>query len=114
MNTTTPTSDQVAAVIDTIRGWSAVTPLQRADLRSAVAALDVDEPAFERPRPGPPDFVLNTAEVADRLRVSQATVRSLIDSGALAGFRLRGDRGDYRVRTSALEAYLAASRIEAS
>ncbi|MET8864652.1 helix-turn-helix domain-containing protein [Nonomuraea sp. NPDC004580] len=62
--------------------------------------------------PTTPDRYWTIAEVADHLRVSRMTVYRLADSGAFPG-TIRVGRA-YRIPGSGLQAYLAASTIEAT
>lgn len=54
---------------------------------------------------------LTVEEVADRLRIGHMSVRRLIANGALPAFRFGRQ---VRVESSAVEAYIEASRVEAS
>ena len=51
-------------------------------------------------------------EVADALQVSEKTIRRLVNRGDLVGFKV-GDRGQVRVRSEDLEAYLERQRVQA-
>ncbi len=51
-------------------------------------------------------------EVADALQVSYRTIRRLVNRGDLAGFKV-GDRGQLRVKSEDLEAYLERQRVHA-
>lgn len=56
--------------------------------------------------------LLLVPEVAQRLRESEWTVRTLIRRGALPAFRFgQGKRAPYRVSANDLDAFIAASRI---
>lgn len=57
------------------------------------------------------DQLLTAAEVADQLRVSTMTVYRLIRSGELPAVRVGRN---YRVRASALQAYLEAQVVDPS
>lgn len=48
---------------------------------------------------------LTTRDVAAELSASAETVRNLIASGDLKAYRLRGDRGPWRIRPEALDTY---------
>ncbi|MFD6163689.1 helix-turn-helix domain-containing protein [Oerskovia sp. NPDC060287] len=48
---------------------------------------------------------LTTKDVAAELRASTETVRNLIASGDLRVYRLRGERGPWRITPQVLEAY---------
>jgi excisionase family DNA binding protein len=48
--------------------------------------------------------LLTVAEVADRLRMSEETVRRWLRSGRLEGFRIGGTKLGYRIPESAIEA----------
>jgi excisionase family DNA binding protein len=50
--------------------------------------------------------ILTTAEVAERLRVTEWTVRQWLLAGKLRGSRPGGRRAGWRVRESDLERYL--------
>lgn len=56
--------------------------------------------------------LLTVEEVAVRLRVSGRTVRRMLTSGALVGFRVH--RGAWRVRPADLDAYVAGAMRAAS
>jgi len=49
--------------------------------------------------------LLTLAEVCQRLRISEQTVRAMLRAGKIASCRL-GKRGQWRVRRSALENFL--------
>lgn len=49
---------------------------------------------------------LTVKEVAERLRVSERSVRRWLESGDLRGFRF-GDRAGWRVREEDLDAFVA-------
>jgi excisionase family DNA binding protein len=49
------------------------------------------------------DELLTVAEIAERLKVNQQTVRNWIDRGELVGIRVGSSRA--RIRTSDLERY---------
>lgn len=54
-----------------------------------------------------PDMLLFTVkEIADRLRVSQQTVRNLVASGKLPSVRIGNGRGTIRIPNDGVEAYL--------
>jgi excisionase family DNA binding protein len=59
------------------------------------------------------DELLTVQEVADRLRVNEATVRRWIKNGSLAAVKLphRGKREIYRVRQSTLNAVLKGADV---
>jgi excisionase family DNA binding protein len=50
------------------------------------------------------------AEVAKRLRTSEATIRAWLRSGKLGGYRLGGDKIGWRVSESDLARFIQASR----
>ena len=54
--------------------------------------------------------IFTVAEVAARLRTSQATVRSWLRSGKLGGYRLGGDKIGWRITESDLERFVRESR----
>lgn len=54
--------------------------------------------------------LLTLREVAGALQVSERTIRRLINQGDLAGFKV-GDRGQVRVKSEDLEAYLERQRV---
>lgn len=56
--------------------------------------------------------LLTVEEVAVRLRVSGRTVRRMLTSGALVGFRVH--RGAWRVRRANLDAYVAGAMRKTS
>lgn len=49
-------------------------------------------------------------EVAEALQVSEKTIRRLVSRGDLVGFKV-GDRGQLRVKSEDLEAYLERHRV---
>jgi excisionase family DNA binding protein len=53
--------------------------------------------------------LLTVPEVAERLRVSEYTVRDWLRTGRLQGLRPGGPRVGWRVRSSALERFLTES-----
>jgi excisionase family DNA binding protein len=57
-----------------------------------------------------PRHLLTVAETAERLRVSERTVRRLIDAGLLPAIQLRS-RGAVRVNPTELEEWLAGSAV---
>lgn len=50
------------------------------------------------------------AEVAARLRTSQATIRNWLRSGKLSGYRMGGDKIGWRITESDLDRFIRASR----
>jgi excisionase family DNA binding protein len=58
------------------------------------------------------EALLTPADVAERCQVSPKTVIRAIRAGRLRAYRL-GARGAYRVRAADVEAWLAASQVEA-
>ena len=52
-------------------------------------------------------------EVADALQVSEKTIRRLVYRGDLVGFKV-GDRGQVRVKSEDVEAYLERQRVQAN
>jgi excisionase family DNA binding protein len=54
--------------------------------------------------------LLTLREVADSLQVSERTIRRLVNRGDLVGFKV-GDRGQVRVKSEDLEAYLERQRV---
>lgn len=56
--------------------------------------------------------LLTIREVAESLQVSEKTIRRLVSRGELAGFKV-GDRGQVRVKSEDLEAYLERQRVRA-
>ena len=56
--------------------------------------------------------LLTIREVADALQVSERTIRRLVNRGDLVGFKV-GDRGQVRVKSEDLEAYLERQRVHA-
>jgi excisionase family DNA binding protein len=61
-------------------------------------------------RSQPPMPLLTVPEVADRLRVSQETVRRYLRRGWLKGLVLGGRSTGYRIEEEELERFLAANR----
>jgi excisionase family DNA binding protein len=57
--------------------------------------------------------LLTLREVADALQVSERTIRRLVNRGDLVGFKV-GDRGQVRVKSEDLEAYLERQRVHAN
>ena len=55
--------------------------------------------------------LLTVPEVADTMKVSEKTVRRLIQRGDLAAYKL-GERGQIRVKEQDLELYVEAQRVE--
>lgn len=53
--------------------------------------------------------VLTIKEVAERLKVSERTVRNWIEKGDLTGYRLGGQ---YRVNTSDLNLFIEKSKVK--
>jgi len=102
-----PTADEVGEVVARIRSWQCVEPDERVALRNAVAMLPL---ATRATTPPVPDQPLRVAEVAQLLRVSDQTVRTMIKSGRLPGYTLSGRKGsEYRVNESAVRAFLAST-----
>ncbi len=56
--------------------------------------------------------LLTLREIAESLQVSERTIRRLVNRGDLAGFKV-GDRGQVRVKSEDLEAYLERQRVHA-
>lgn len=54
--------------------------------------------------------LLTLREVAEALQVSEKTIRRLVSRGELVGFKV-GDRGQLRVKSEDLEAYLERQRV---
>ena len=54
--------------------------------------------------------LLTLREIAESLQVSERTIRRLVNRGDLAGFKV-GDRGQVRVKSEDLEAYLERQRV---
>ena len=57
--------------------------------------------------------LLTIREVADALQVAERTIRRLVNRGDLVGFKV-GDRGQVRVKSEDLEAYLERQRVQVS
>ncbi len=53
------------------------------------------------------DEILTVEDVADRLKVKPYTIKAWLRSGRLRGFRLGGPKSEWRIRSSALEQYIA-------
>lgn len=53
------------------------------------------------------DQVLTVPEVADRLRVSTATVTSWLRDGRLRGYRIGGTKAGWRIEESDLDRFIA-------
>lgn len=51
-------------------------------------------------------------EIAEALQVSERTIRRLVSRGDLTGFKV-GDRGQLRVKSEDLDAYLERQRVRA-
>lgn len=62
---------------------------------------------------GGPSRALSTAEVAEILGVVPRVVLDMVRSGELRGWRLHGDRGDWRVNSNDLQQFLE-DRAEAA
>lgn len=56
--------------------------------------------------------LLTLRDVAEALQVSERTIRRLVNRGDLVGFKV-GDRGQVRVKSEDLEAYLERQRVHA-
>jgi excisionase family DNA binding protein len=56
--------------------------------------------------------LLTLREIAESLQVSERTIRRLVNRGDLAGFKI-GYRGQVRVKSEDLEAYLERQRVHA-
>ena len=56
--------------------------------------------------------LLTLREIAESLQVSERTIRRLVNRGDLAGVKV-GDRGQVRVKSEDLEAYLERQRVHA-
>lgn len=56
--------------------------------------------------------LLTVPEVAERLRVSQFTVREWLKAGKLRGLRPGGTRMGWRIRESDLEAFLTTTEYQ--
>lgn len=104
-----PTDDEVAAIVAKIQYWRAVDPHQRTALRVAVASLPLLEapttpPVVDQPRHW------RVAEVAQLLRMSTQTVRTMLADGRLVGYRLSDSpRAEWRVRDADLQAFVKAA-----
>ena len=57
---------------------------------------------------------LTVSEVADRLRVSTATVTNWLRDGRLRGYRIGGTKAGWRIEVSDLEQYIADRKGETS
>lgn len=57
--------------------------------------------------------LLTLREVAEALQVSEKTIRRLVNRGDLVGFKV-GDRGQVRVKSEDLVAYLERQRVQHS
>ena len=68
--------------------------------------------AFEESAHGP-DRALSTSEVSDILGVVPRVVLDMVRKGELRGWRLHGDRGDWRVNSRDLQRFLE-ERAEAA
>lgn len=58
-------------------------------------------------------MMLTIREVADKVRLSEKTIRRLIKRGELVAYRV-GDRGQLRVKAADLERYLEGQRVRAT
>lgn len=56
--------------------------------------------------------LLTVPEVADRIRVSEYTVREWLRAGRMKGLKPGGDRTGWRIRESEVERFLKASEAE--
>lgn len=54
--------------------------------------------------------LLTIQEVADLMKISESTVRRLIQGGQIAAFKV-GDRGQLRVEENELERYVESQRV---
>jgi excisionase family DNA binding protein len=76
-------------------------------LRAAVASLPLIERVAPPANVTPIDRPLRVAEVAEILRVSNSTIRSLVKEGILRGYTLSGRKGsEYRIPESAVREYV--------
>ena len=60
------------------------------------------------------DQWLTVSEVAERLRVNEVTVRRWIQRGELVALNVGGRRPEYRVRQTALDAFIDAREGKAA
>lgn len=60
------------------------------------------------------DLMLDIEEVADRLKVSESTIRGLVRSGKLRAYRIGGKRGRLRFKEEDLEAYITSTLVQPS
>jgi excisionase family DNA binding protein len=51
-------------------------------------------------------LMLNIEDVADRLRVSESTIRGLVRRGLLRAYRIGGQRGQLRFKDEDVERYI--------
>jgi excisionase family DNA binding protein len=58
------------------------------------------------------DLMLDIEEVAERLKVSESTIRSLVRSGKLRAYRIGGKRGRLRFKEEDLDAYVDSTLVQ--
>lgn len=58
------------------------------------------------------DLMLDIEEVAERLKVSESTIRSLVRSGKLRAYRIGGKRGRLRFKEEDLDAYIDSTLVQ--
>lgn len=57
------------------------------------------------------DTMLDIEEVAEKLRVSESTIRGLVRSGKLRAYRIGGKRGRLRFKEEDLTAYIDSTLV---
>jgi excisionase family DNA binding protein len=58
------------------------------------------------------DLMLDIEEVAERLKVSESTIRGLVRSGKLPAYRIGGKRGRLRFKEEDLDRYIESTRVQ--
>ena len=57
------------------------------------------------------DTMLDIEEVAEKLRISESTIRGLVRSGKLRAYRIGGKRGRLRFKEEDLSAYIDSTLV---
>jgi len=58
------------------------------------------------------DTMLDIEEVAEKLRISESTIRGLVRSGKLRAYRIGGKRGQLRFKDEDLTAYIDSTLVQ--
>ena len=57
-------------------------------------------------------LMLDIEEVAEKLKVSESTIRGLVRSGRLRAYRIGGKRGQLRFKEEDLSAYIESTLVQ--